>query len=642
MYLCSIYNNGIREELHGYLQRLFSGNVVQGINTIDSFSFAVLPSHYSFDHLNDFKTIVEVYNTNKQRYEFQGRVLCSEVDMDDSGLITKEVTCESFLGYFCDSIQDYVKEKTWTKIELVTHILGAHNDQVEDEKKFTVGQIDNPDDTIFVGIQYDNTWETIKKKCIEQAGGEIRFRVVDGGLVFDWVEELGEVKSTPIALSKNMKSITREKDPSAFVTRLIPLGAKKSDKNEARLTIADVNDGSIFIDDTEAINAYGVHVGFVEWDDVTQSSNLLSKGRKWLEENNKVQIKYSVNAIDLSLLGLVPDDFQVHNYHPINNHLIGVNDTARIIKKTIDVCDETKTSFDIGDNFKTLTELQKEEGDKLKEAANVVATILANYVTNEKLSAAILEEHTTLNSLIEQLPDQIVASISAEYVKTDGYNTFKQEVEAALALKVEKTDTGALQSLIEAAADVIKFNAKKVEINNGKFTVDKDGLVEINNGNFSVDKEGNAVANSITINGKPRLTFFAQTIKNKSDVVLTSTAKGRALCTVLNVADGYKWIQVYFSVTSSTESNWETDASIALSVTNLTGGLVTLGAFIGADVSPIRSNTTNYGVRVAVGNSGMIQADDNTLLDSTALYIYLDDVSGDMQGITGSCLIKGR
>ena len=114
-------------------------------------------------------------------------------------------------------------------------------------------------------------------------------------------------------------------------------------ETEQRLDISSVNNGVIYIDDVTAIEKYGLHIGYQIWEDVTEASNLLTKGMNWLADNNKVQVKYTVDALDLSLLGLDIDDFQVCNYHPLKNALIGVDDTARIIKKTIDVCDEVKT-----------------------------------------------------------------------------------------------------------------------------------------------------------------------------------------------------------------------------------------------------------------------------------------------------------
>ena len=60
------------------------------------------------------------------------------------------------------------------------------------------------------------------------------------------------------------------------------------------------------------------------------------------------------------------DDFNVHDYHPVLNPLLGIDDMARIIKKNIDICDEIKSTIEVGDNFKTLTEIQQEQIGKLE------------------------------------------------------------------------------------------------------------------------------------------------------------------------------------------------------------------------------------------------------------------------------------
>lgn len=436
MYIVTIENGAVVDTIHGVTEKLKSGKVVKAINAIDSCTFTMLPSNVGFNRIHDFMTLVRVYNDRKRRYEFQGRVLCSSPGMTENGLITKDVTCESFFGFLCDSEQPYVTERNWTRRGLLQHIITQHNAQVEEYKRFTLGEVDNPDDNVYVGIQRKKSWDTIKEKLLDKEGGEICFRVVDGGLVIDYLEQIGETKSTPIALSHNMKAIIKESDPFAYVTRLIPLGCKLKDasgnETEERLTIAAVNDGKEYIDDTEAIAAYGLHVGSVEWDDVTEAANLLRKGREWLVANNKVQVKYAITALDLSLLGLDIDDFDVHNSHPVKNALLGIDDTARIIKKNLDICEEVKSTIEVGDNFKTLSEIQREQAAKVENAANTIAKIEADYVTNQAMKA---EVEATKESIIKQTEDEVLVKVSEDYVERTEYDQYKAET--ATELKVQ-------------------------------------------------------------------------------------------------------------------------------------------------------------------------------------------------------------
>ena len=448
MYIAKIYNSGIPTEIHGEKQKLKSGKVVKGINAIDSFSLAMLPSNAGFHKLKEKKTLVTVYNTNKNRYEFFGRVLYSNPSMSEDGKIQAEAVCESYFGFLCDSEQHYVEEQNWTVNGLLEHIITEHNSQVEEYKHFVIGEVTvtDPNNNLWCGIQRKNTWETIKEKLLNVLGGEIRFRIVDEVIYLDYLTEIGETKSTPIKLSRNMKAITKEKDPSEFVSRLRPLGCKltkeetsvdedgnettQTVESEQRLDITSVNDGLDYIIDEVAEAEYGISVRSVEWDDVTDPLNLKAKGDKWLAENNKVQVKYSITALDLSLLGLDIDDFDVYNRHPIENALLGIDDIARIIKKTIDVCEEVKSSIEVGENFKTLSDIQIEQAGKLDTATNTIQKIEADYVTNQILSS----NTTTLNSLIQQSAENILLLISSGEVTATPNEEYRQSIETQLSV----------------------------------------------------------------------------------------------------------------------------------------------------------------------------------------------------------------
>lgn len=453
MYIVTLHNGNIKTEIHGLEEKLKNGSVVQGINSIDSFSFTLLPSNVGFNLIRDFQTLVNVFNTNTNEYEFQGRVLYSRVAMEESGLITKEIVCESYMGFLNDSVQLYAEEQNWTVRGLLQHILDCHNSQVEEYKHISIGELDveDPNDNLFVGLQRENTWSAIQEKLIEKLGGEIRLRVVDGELFLDYLQEIGATVSTEIALSKNMKAIAREHDPSSYVTRLIPYGCKLSREEtdaegnvqtvetEERLDISSVNGGKIYIDSADGIEAYGIHTGVVEFDDVTEASNLLSKGRQWLIDNNKLQVKYSITALDLSLLGLDIHSFKVHNRHPIKNALISIDDTARIIKKTLDIVEELQSTIEVGDNFKTLSDIQRDEAgkvDQLIDTVGKVETITNNFVhTNSFLKY----------SDIVRTCEEITLGIVAGYTSADDLEAYKQEIKNTFSITEKGFDYTFLQ-----------------------------------------------------------------------------------------------------------------------------------------------------------------------------------------------------
>lgn len=411
MYIVKIINGNITTPIHNEKHKLKSGNVVKGINAIDSFSFALLPDNPGFDLINDFTTLVSVYNTNKKRFDFYGRVLYSNSNMDSNGLITKEVTCESYFGFLCDSQQPYIDTQNWTVSGLLQHIIDKHNEQVEEYKHFKIGTVTvtDPNDNLHIGIQRENTWKTIQDKLIGQLGGEIRFRVESDGIYIDYLTEIGVHRSTEIKMSRNMKSITKEVDPSSFISRLIPLGCKLKKKvtttdeegnetteeveTEDRLDISSVNNGKNYIDVENGVEVYGIHVGYAYWDDVTLPSVLLTKANNYLTENNRVQVKYSITALDLSLLGLDIDDFDVHNYHPIINPLLGIDDTARITKKNIDVCNDVQSNIEIGDNFKTLSEIQQDQFNSLQASIDKIK------LDTSDLSGKVSVTQSSLNKL---------------------------------------------------------------------------------------------------------------------------------------------------------------------------------------------------------------------------------------------------
>ena len=342
-----------------YVPRI-TGSCKFGINTIDSFTFTIFPNNDGYNLIYPLKTLVEVKNLNTNNVEFEGRVLLQTPKMDNNGIIYKTVVCESYLGYLNDSVQSYEPISGVSAEELFKKIINNHNSQVENSKKFIIGEIkigtsssDNEDRY----LNYEKTFDSINKNLIERFGGELRVRKAGDNIYIDYIKEIGEKKNTVIALANNLIAIEQEKDPSEIITRLIPVGAKLENSDE-RLTITSINGGINYVEDEEAIKEFGVIVDTVNFDDITEAIELLNKAKSYLKENNKIKKKYKIDALDLSTIDLNFDSFEVGNTYRVINSLMNIDEELRIIEKTLDINSPQNSSLTFGDKFEDIKDYQ--------------------------------------------------------------------------------------------------------------------------------------------------------------------------------------------------------------------------------------------------------------------------------------------
>lgn len=342
-----------------YVPRI-TGSCKFGINTIDSFTFTIFPNNDGYNLIYPLKTLVEVKNLNTNNVEFEGRVLLQTPKMDNNGIIYKTVVCESYLGYLNDSVQSYETISGVSAEELFKKIINNHNSQVENSKKFIIGEIkigtsssDNEDRY----LNYEKTFDSVNKNLIERFGGELRVRKAGDNIYIDYIKEIGEKKNTVIALANNLIAIEQEKDPSEIITRLIPVGAKLENSDE-RLTITSINGGINYVEDKEAIKEFGVIVDTVNFDDITEAIDLLNKAKSYLKENNKIKKKYKIDALDLSTIDLNFDSFEVGNKYRVINSLMNIDEELRIIEKTLDINSPQNSSLTFGDKFEDIKDYQ--------------------------------------------------------------------------------------------------------------------------------------------------------------------------------------------------------------------------------------------------------------------------------------------
>lgn len=427
MYIVTIINNSV-ETIINHVSAdspdRITGTIKQGINCIDSFTFTIYPNNIGYNLINPYSTLVKVFNTKTNKYEFIGRVLKPTSSMDSSGLISKSFVCESELAYLIDSTQSYNELHNITVSDYLKLMLDNHNKSVESYKQFQLGRVTVKDtnDSLYKYLAYDTTWKNINDDLISSLGGELQVRYEGNIRYLDYLTEIGKVCDTEIRVGKNIKDINVDKDPTQFITRLKPLGAKlktlDSEGNEVeleeRLTIASVNNNIDYIDDKASIKEFGIIQGYVTWDDVTDAKNLITKGENYLS-SQRVIVSNKVTALDLSVLGIDIDSFEVGNYYPLVHEILGIKDTVRIVEKSITIEDPSTNTITLGDREQDIKKYNTESKKGYSEVkliaqqanskVNIVEknTLSEIYRVDDRINGVIVDvnnEFTNVNNNI--------------------------------------------------------------------------------------------------------------------------------------------------------------------------------------------------------------------------------------------------
>ena len=413
--------NGVERVINGNGQHI-KGTITQEVGAINSFEFEIFPQNIGYELIQSRKTIVKAINTLTNRVEFAGRVLLAETKMENNGVISKRVTCESYLGYLYDSVQPFREEQTMTLRYFLELVLINHNARVESEKRIQLGTV-NVDvagtGNVTKGLQYETTYDTIKNKLVDIYGGELEVVENEGALTLNYVKQIGTTRATTIELGRNMQAASREVSPLNIITRVIPLGAKiKKIETDEENNPVEVETGERltlvgytpvagepaltvpWIDDEEKQKECGIVCGVLELEDVTEQSNLYRKTIEYMKNENLVALSHTLTALDLKEIGQDIDSLNCGDSYPVKNVLIGLDETLRITKKTIDINAPYKGSITIGEKRATLSSIQAGTNATIGELFGTIQTI--NKVTNN-LKDSVSSTEKSVNELTSKV-----------------------------------------------------------------------------------------------------------------------------------------------------------------------------------------------------------------------------------------------
>ena len=501
-----------------------------------SLTFLLPTTNPMYDRIMKLKSIITVYQDDEEI--FRGRVLHDEKDFRNC----RDVYCEGELSFLLDSIQRPYSF-TGDIPELFYKFIDSHNEQVDEEKRFIVGDISVTDPNKYInrsGQTYPKTLDAISSSLLDTHGGYLRTRLADGNRYIDLVKEYGNVSSQVVEFGVNMLDITEYITAEDVFTVLIPLGAEFSvgssggsssggiiysptcescgkpmildtaasesgdywvykcedcgttvnrskdgssssgteditEVTTERLTIESVNDGKDYIEDEAAISLFGRISRVQEWDDVTEASNLLTKGRAFLESGIEMAVTLTMKAVDLHLVDVDTEKIGLGDYVRVISTPHNLDRYFLCAKMIIDLVSPDKTEYTLGVTYTTMTEKQA-SGTKVMQStiaavqntaqgANSAANKVGQKVDSSLTQTGIFKILSNNSAVQGMILDESTGDIyiNASYIKSGTLTIGGVKNETARLEILDKT--GAV--CVEAGTDGIKIVKGEINATSG-------------------------------------------------------------------------------------------------------------------------------------------------------------------------------
>lgn len=439
-----IYN----DKLEGL--KIFSPSLDLELNKTGSFSFTLYPDHPYYGSIQKLKSIITVYQ--EDYLLFRGRVLDDEIGFYNE----RKVTCEGELAFLLDSIKRPY-DFTGSVAEYLALLLDSHNAQVDETKRFTLGNVTVTDPNDYIvrsNIDYTDTWKEMNDKLLTLLGGFLSVRHADGVAYLDYLADFALLSPQKIEFGKNLLDQKRIIKGADVATVVIPLGAKLKDAEgkdtDKRLTIETVNGGADFIVDAAAISQYGTIVKTVIFDDVTIAENLKAKGQAYLSSLVKLPESIELTAADLATVSTSFSSFHLGTYVDVVSKPHGLNQKFLVRKLSINLLDPAANKLTLGGVFEGLAASLKGLTDTQEKIINEISESV------RKASEAVYNVEQNLESSIRQSEENIKATVAESYY-------LKAETDAL----VSSVSTTIEQTKESVEIQFTQFNADLEAVANG-------------------------------------------------------------------------------------------------------------------------------------------------------------------------------
>lgn len=451
----------------GALIRLVDPELKMTDNAAGSFTFKILPENVGYNKLKKLTSIVRV--------EEQGDVIWSGRIISESEDFYKQrsVTCEGALAFLNDSIQPPAEYHDISPRALLKTFLDIHNSQVDSKKQFQVGAVTvkDPNDSLYRYTNYESTWACIEDKLLERLGGHMYIRRENGIMYIDWITDYLSTNTQIIDFGKNLMDFTKNFDMTDLVTVLVPRGERLDESPiealDAYLTVASVNNGSIFVENADAVSRFGKITKVVDWDDVTEPANLLRKAQEYLEDQQFDKLELEVSAIDLHYLNPSIENIKILDKIRCRSLPHGMDRYFPVTEVTIQLNNPESTTYILGDSINgSLTDVNNALTGQITNQIKANTAFENKRAENITLDTdkKIEESNNRTDDLIEGVTNQTNTALEAVNKRVDSTNSDIQSASEALnkrmdeeAEKAKKQTDEALQEAKDNASEILKL-----------------------------------------------------------------------------------------------------------------------------------------------------------------------------------------
>lgn len=310
--------------------------LTQEANKAGELTFKVPATHGQY---NDVRPLAIIKAYCDETLVFKARVASVKLDYKK----TKSVTCEGSLSFLHDSIMRPF-DFTGSLQNFLTLIIRTHNEQVHQHQRFELGNVTIVDDYVhYSSTEYMSSWDVIKSRVLDTHGGYLRLRyAADETCIIDYGDTFSDVRTHSVRNGENIINILQGCNTSQTYTAIIPLGAKVESTDDAgniiesRLTIASVNSGLDYLENTALSAAYGTifaPVSETTWENVTVATNLLQRGQTYLESvATKLSDTIEIDAAKLYADGLGDTVMQIYDNVQVAAKQHGIEKTFVVYK----------------------------------------------------------------------------------------------------------------------------------------------------------------------------------------------------------------------------------------------------------------------------------------------------------------------